>query len=124
MRTPTVEVPSSFLLSASGIDTRLHVERTGDMMSFSAPQPVVSGQAHQVVSVDGAVPVALEQFVGEVSLTVRHGAESLQIHGQGSAHDEGVRFQEKDVDNGGKDVRVWRVAGADGAFTATAIGAF
>jgi len=95
------------------------------MMSFSAPNPVVSGQVYRVVSVNGSAPSTLEQFIGEASFVVlSYGAGSSRVRGEGSAHGEGVRFQEKDVDNAGKDVRVWQVAEVDGDFTATAIAAF
>lgn len=94
-------------------------------MSFSASDPVVSGRAYRVVSVDDSVPSTLEQFVGEVSFVVLgNGAASSCIRGQGDAHDTGVRFHEKDVENTGKDVRAWELAEVDGAFTATAVAAF
>jgi len=95
------------------------------MMSFSAPDPVISGHVYRVVSVNCSVPVTLEQFIGEASFAVlNYGAASARIRGQGSALGEGVRFQEKAVDNAGKDVRVWQIAEVDGEFTATAIAAF
>ncbi len=94
-------------------------------MSFSAPDPVISGHVYRIVSVNGSLPWTLEQFIGEASFAVlNYGAASARIHGQGSAHGEGVRFHEKDVDNAGKDVRVWQIAEVDGDLTATAIAAF
>jgi hypothetical protein len=98
---------------------------TRSLMSFSAPDPVVSGHAYRVVSVGDSPPLALEQFIGEVSFVVLgDGADSLRIRGQGNAHGAGVRFHEKDVDNTGKDVRIWELAEVDGDFTATAVAAF
>jgi hypothetical protein len=95
------------------------------MMSFSTPHPVISGHVYRVVSVNGSVPVNLEQFIGEASFSVlNHGAGSSRIRGQGSTQGDSVRFQEKDVDSSGKDVRVWQVTEIDGDFTATAISAF
>lgn len=94
------------------------------MISFSAPDTVNAGRVYRVVSVNGSVPSTLEQFIGAASFAdLNYGAESLPICGHGSAHGETVRFQEKDVDNTGNDVRVWQVAEVDGDFTATAIAA-
>jgi len=93
-------------------------------MSFSAPDPVVSGHPYHVVSVDGSSPSALEQFIGDASFAiVKDGAES-QVRGQGSAHGLGVRFREKDVDHTGRDVRTWLIAEADEGFSATPVAAF
>lgn len=94
-------------------------------MSFSAPVSVVSGLAYRVVSVNGSEPVSLDQFIGDVDVAVaNHGEGSLSLRGQGSANDVGVRFQEKDVENTGKDIRVWQVAEVDHTFAATSIAAF
>lgn len=94
-------------------------------MGFSAPDPVVSGRAHHVVSVNGSLPSSLQEFVGEASFVVLSlGAGSLQIRGEGTGHGEGVRFQEKDLDNAGKDVRTWQVEAIDADFTATPTAAF
>lgn len=94
-------------------------------MSVSPTGAVVSGQAYRVVSVDDARPSTLRQFVGEVSFSVAHpGAGASDVRGEGSAEGSSVRFHEKDLDNAGKDVRVWEVVQADGHFTATAIAAF
>lgn len=94
-------------------------------MSFSAPDPVISGHVYRVVSVNGSLPWTLEQFIGEASFAVLNdGAASARICGQGSAHGEGVRVQENDVDNAGKDGRVWQIAVVDGDFTAAAVAAF
>lgn len=60
-------------------------------MSFSAPDPVISGHVYRVVSVNCSVPVTLEQFIGEASFAVlNYGAASARIRGQGSALGEGV----------------------------------
>ncbi len=85
-------------------------------MSLSATGPVGSGQAYRVVSVDESPPSGLEQFLGDASFTIsKDGAES-QIGGQGCAHCLGVRFHEKDVDHGGRDVRTWQITEADDVF--------
>lgn len=43
---------------------------TRSLMSFSAPDPVVSGGAYRVVSVSNSVPPTLGQFIGEVSFVL------------------------------------------------------
>jgi hypothetical protein len=93
-------------------------------MSFSSPNPVASGQAYRVVSIDGSPPSALEQFIGVTGFVVAIGDAESQIGGQGSVDGVGVRFQEKDVDHAGKDVRVWQITEADDVFSATPIAAF
>jgi hypothetical protein len=94
-------------------------------MTFSAADPVASGRPYNILDVSGAAPGTLEQFLGDASFTIaKDGAESL-VCGRGSPQQDGVRFQEKDMEHDGKDVRVWQVAQqGDGAFTATASAAF
>ncbi len=93
-------------------------------MSFSATDPVVSGQPYRVVSVDGSPPSGLEQFIGDASFAIAKDGVESQIGGQGCAHGLGVRFHEKDVEHAGRDVRTWQIADADDVFSATPIAAF
>lgn len=65
-------------------------------MSFSAPDPVASGHVYRIVSVNGSVPVTLEQFIGAASFAVlNYGAGSSRIRGQGSAHGEACGFRRR-----------------------------
>jgi hypothetical protein len=94
-------------------------------MSFFAPDPVVSGQAYRVVSVNGSVPLSLEQFTGDIGFAIEHdGAGPSQVNGQGSARADGVRVHEKVGENAGRDVRIWDVVADNGDFSATAIAVF
>jgi hypothetical protein len=94
-------------------------------MTFSAADPVASGRPYRVLNADGEAPDTLEQFCGETTFTiVKEGARSL-VSGCGTPNQDGVRFQEKDVEHDGKDVRVWQIArDGSGAFTATASAVF
>ncbi|WP_432490864.1 hypothetical protein [Kineococcus gypseus] len=84
-------------------------------MSESSAGTVVSGRRYAVERVGGRAPSALEDFAGETSLRLTHGAEVHEVAGVGRVVDGAVRFHEKRGDPGGKDVRVWRIsAGADG----------
>lgn len=88
-------------------------------MTFAAADPVSSGRPYKIISVDGAEPSALEQFLGEVNFTIARGGEESEIRGLGSADADGVRFHEKDVAHTGKDVRTWQVSqAAAGEFVA------
>ncbi len=93
-------------------------------MSLSATSPVSSGQAYRVVSVDGAPPSGLEQFIGEASFAIAMDGVESAIGGEGCAHGLGVRFHQKDVDHAGRDVRAWQITEADDVFSATPIAAF
>lgn len=93
-------------------------------MSFSAPDPVVSGYPYRVLSVDGSPPSNLEQFLGDASFAIAKDGTESQVRGQGSPRGLGVRFHEKDVEHIGKDVRTWEITQADDVFSAIPIAAF
>jgi hypothetical protein len=94
-------------------------------MTFFASDPVPSGLAYAVVSVADAPAASLEQFTGEVTITIDRGTGETMIAGVGSLDGECVRFQEKDIGHDGKDVRVWEIRpGADGAFTAASLSTY
>jgi hypothetical protein len=94
-------------------------------MTFFASDPVPSGLAFAVVSVADAPPQSLDQFTGEVTVTIDRGTGPSLIAGVGSLDGECVRFQEKDTEHDGKDVRVWEIRpGADGAFSAASLSTY
>jgi hypothetical protein len=93
-------------------------------MSFTAPDPVVSGRAYRVTSVSGSVPSSIEQFMEADSFTISMDGTETDVHGQGSENNDGVRFHEKSLQPPAKDVRVWQIDGRDDVFTATATAAF
>lgn len=77
-------------------------------MSFTTPRSVPSGMAIPVLEVEGRVPVSLEDFHGDVSFLLGVDPPYL-VGGSGRADGSVVRFHEKDVENSGKDIRVWEV---------------
>jgi len=77
-------------------------------MSFSSPMTVPSGMSLQVLEVEGRSPQDLEDFAGEVSFLVDLDPPHL-VTGCGVVPGTTVRFHEKDLDNSGKDIRVWTV---------------
>ena len=83
-------------------------------MTYSAPEPVISGIPYPVTTVGGTPASGLDDFVGTVEIEIdKHGTPYL-INGEGLLRDDAVRVHEKNG-KGGKDVRVWRVdAGPEG----------
>ncbi len=95
-------------------------------MTYLADEPVGSGQHYPVTDVDGRTPITLDNFTGDVCMTVIRNGRAVQMLGSGCAVDgDGVRFHQKDPGRDGKDVRVWTVTqGRDGTFLAEPVAAF
>jgi hypothetical protein len=90
----------------------------------SSADAIASGLPYHVLSVSGAPPASLDQFVGELGFVVDKGSVESAIEGVGARNADGVRFQEKDGYDG-KDVRVWQIRqGASGQLTAESVSAF
>jgi hypothetical protein len=82
-------------------------------MMFAAPDPVASGRQFEVVAVHGRTPRVLEDFVGDAVFTLHWEEQDRLVAGSGWAEGvDTVRFTEKDVAHGGKDVRVWSIGPA------------
>ena len=77
-------------------------------MSFTTPGSVPSGIAMPILEVDGRAPAGLEDFQGDVSFLLELEPPHL-VEGCGRMDGSVVRFHEKDVQNNGKDIRVWEV---------------
>ena len=86
-------------------------------MSFSTPMTVPSGMSVPVLEVEGHSPQNLEDFAGEVSFLVDLDPPHL-VKGCGVVHGTTVRFHDKDLDNSGKDIRVWTVSAQGSRFVA------
>ena len=94
-------------------------------MTMTADEPVGSGQTYAVIEVDGHRPSGLDDFVAESTITVVRGSERHRVIGAGTPSDSGIRFHQKDLETGGKDIRVWVIKqDNDGTFSAEPIGAF
>lgn len=77
-------------------------------MSFTTPSNVPSGMSMQVLEVQGHPPDHLQEFAGDVSFVIDLDPP-LFVQGSGRIDGRRVRFHEKDLDHGGKDIRVWEV---------------
>jgi hypothetical protein len=80
---------------------------------FTAPDPVASGKPFDVLAVHGHAPDTLDDFVGDAVFTLHWAEEDRLIAGCGVTAGETVRFIEKDVANGGRDVRVWTIGSSE-----------
>jgi hypothetical protein len=79
-------------------------------MMFAAPDPVASGRQFEVVAVHGRTPHVLADFVGDAVFTLHWENQDRLVAGSGRPEGpDTVRFTEKDVAHGGKDVRVWSI---------------
>ena len=88
-------------------------------MTFSAPDPVSSGRPYRILPSAAGRP-SLAQFMGNGSFTFDNDGVESVVSGSGAAEGAGVRFYEKDVQHGGKDVRAWYITqDPDGRFVAT-----
>lgn len=88
-------------------------------MTSSTPATIVSGVTYEIRDVAGAVPAELTHFVGNVTFVVHGSTGDHEVSGQGTQHDDVVRFHEKWSHGEGKDVRVWTVCRtAEGRFVA------
>lgn len=89
-------------------------------MMFAAPDPVPSGKDLEVIAVHGRTPHTLEDFLDDAVFTLRWEQADRLVAGLGQRDGDNVRFTEKDVAHGGKDVRVWEITAAQhpGQFTA------
>lgn len=114
-KTVTVAGPTS---------VRRSVDRKKKGRAVSSVDAIASGLPYHVLSVAGAPPATLDQFVGELGFIVDKGSVESAICGVGTRNADGVRFQEKDGPDG-KDVRVWQIRQvAAGRVTAESLSAF
>lgn len=94
-------------------------------MTFSTDGPVVSGQRYLVTAVDGRRPEKLDDFVGDVEMTLLKGDTSLSLIGAGAHADGAVHLCQKERGPIDRDVRSWTVvAHGDRKFTAEPNAAF
>jgi hypothetical protein len=93
---------------------------------LSAPdEPVESGQHYLVITVDGHPPESLEEFAGDIHLTLARDGKDLQIVGSGSLRPDSVRFYQKDFGLHQRDLRVWVITETgDATFGAEPYAAF
>jgi hypothetical protein len=94
-------------------------------MTFVSPDPVSSGRRYVILPSAAGAPNDLHRFIGEATFTIDKDMVESVVRGSGAVDGTGVRFQEKDVEHSGKDVRVWQITeGPDGEFVATPVATF
>jgi hypothetical protein len=92
---------------------------------FTTPASIVSGRSYRVLEVAGHSPDDADDFVGSAAFTLDMDGSAYRVQGVGCRVEERVRYHEKDVAHGGKDIRVWQVSRHDdGAFYAEHAAAF
>ena len=87
-------------------------------------EPVGSGLSYLVTHIDGHQPGSLQDFTGEVQLTVTQNGAPTQLVGIGGEQVDGVRFYQKDPGLHDRDIRVWFITDDDGTFRAEPLSAF
>ena len=87
--------------------------------------PIESGKQYIVEEVDGHEPRSLEDFDGDIHLTLARHGELLHVTGAGNTNEGGVRFYQKNVQQHDRDIRVWDITATDGTtFLASPYAAF
>jgi hypothetical protein len=76
-------------------------------MLSAADEPVESGQHYLVTMVDGHPPESLDEFSGDIHLTLARNGRDLQAVGSGTLMPDSVRFYQKDFGLHQRDLRVW-----------------
>ena len=89
-------------------------------MTYSVPEPVISGVPYPVTEVGGAPATDLDAFVGPVEILIDKNGSPYVINGEGLLRDDVARVHEKNG-KGGKDLRVWRIYQADDGFVAETV---
>ncbi len=85
---------------------------------------ISSRLAYLVTHVDGHEPDSIQEFIGEVQLTVTQNGAPTQLIGVGGETDEGVRFYQKVSALPDRDIRVWFITDDAGTFRAEPLSAF
>ncbi len=91
----------------------------------SAAEPVESGQSYTITHVDGREPDSLDDFTGDVHLTLARNGQQLHVTGAVTRTADAVRLYQKDLALQDRDIRVWTITGRNhSAFLATPHAAF
>ena len=91
---------------------------------MTVDEPVGSGLSYIVTHIDGQPPASLDDFTGEVQVTITKDDAPTQLIGVGGETADGVRFYQKDPTLHGRDIRVWLITDNGGTFLATPFAAF
>jgi hypothetical protein len=90
-----------------------------------AAEPVASGQSYTISQVDGHRPESLDDFAGDIHLTLIRNGQHLDVAGAVARTADSVRFYQKDLALPDRDIRVWTItASGDSTFLAAPVAAF
>ena len=91
----------------------------------SDAEPVESEQDYIVIQVDGRPPESLDDFTGDMHLTLVRAGQHLHVTGAVARTEESVRFYQKDLALPDRDIRVWTITEQDDStFLAVPLAAF
>jgi hypothetical protein len=79
----------------------------------SAAEPVESGQSYTITHVDGRQPESLDDFTGDVHLTLARNDQHLHVTGAIARTADSLRFYQKDLALQDRDIRVWTITELD-----------
>lgn len=87
---------------------------------------VESGQGYTITAIDGQQPDSLDDFTGDIHLTLTRNGQVLHVTGAGSPPaKDSVRFYQKDATFHDRDIRVWTITQTDdSAFLAAPYAAY
>jgi len=86
--------------------------------------PVESGRSYIITHIDGHAPGSIDDFTGEVQVTVTKDGAPTQLLGVGGETANGVRFYQKDPALHDRDIRVWLITETAGSFRAEPLSVF
>ena len=94
-------------------------------MTFTADEPVISGECYTVVEVGGHRPAVRADFARATAMTLLKDGQRRRLVGDGAEHSGTIRFHQKDPGADDKDVRVWTITDhGGGTFLAVPAAAF
>lgn len=78
-------------------------------MTFTADEPVISGECYTVVEVGGHRPAVRADFARATAMTLLRNGQTRRVIGAGVETSGTVRFHQKEPGPAGKDIRVWTI---------------
>jgi hypothetical protein len=86
--------------------------------------PAETELSYAVTHIDGHAPGSLDDFTGEVQVTVSKDGAPTHLLGVGGEVANGVRFYQKDPSLHDRDIRVWMITESAGNFRAQPLSVF
>lgn len=90
-----------------------------------AVEPVASGLGYTISHIDGRRPKSLDDFAGDIHLTLTRKGQQHDVAGAAARTADSVRFYQKDLALPDRDIRVWEITDlGDSTFCAAPVSAF